>query len=332
MQLNNWLRNSLDTLLEFFVITSFSNIGYTIRRKLFKWSNFPRASINGKCILITGATSGIGFTLAEHLATEGARLILIGRDSIKTNFVVDSLIQKTNNTDISFFIADMGNLEDIKKVAVDIKNKFDYLDILIHNAGAVATTPNTSSQGIETTVANQLIGPFLLTNLMLALLECSDSPRVITVSSGGMYTEPLNVKFLMTQPSLHDKNQPYNGLKRYAIVKRAQVSISSVWAERIASEKIKFYCMHPGWVDTPGLRLHMPTFSKYLRLLLRNLDQGVDTLMWLISSSESSLTSSGEFWHDRKIRSTHRLKSTKNAETTDERTKLWDFCVEKMNY
>jgi len=332
MQLNNRLRNTIDTLLEFFVITSFSNIGYIIRRRLFKWSNSSNESIEGKCILITGATSGIGLTLAERLASEGAKLILIGRDSEKTNLVVKSLIRKTNNTDISFFIADMGNLEDIRKIAADIKDKFDSLDILIHNAGAVTSTLSTSPQGIEITVASQLIGPFLLTNLMFALLECSDNPRVITVSSGGMYTEPLNVKALMTLPSLHDENQSYNGLKRYAVVKRAQVSISSVWAERISSARIKFYCMHPGWVDTPGLRLHMPTFSKYLRLLLRNLDQGIDTLVWLISSAENSSTSSGEFWHDRKIRSSHRLKSTRNAETTDERTKLWDFCVEKMNY
>ena len=67
------------------------------------------------------------------------------------------------------------------------------------------------------------------------------------------------------------------------------------------------------------------------QLLLRNLDQGIDTLVWLISSTENSSTSSGEFWHDRKVRSSHRLKSTRNAETTDERTKLWNFCVEKMN-
>ena len=71
MQLNNRLRNTIDTLLEFFVITSFSNIGYIIRRRLFKWSNSSNESIDGKCILITGATSGIGLTLAERLASEG---------------------------------------------------------------------------------------------------------------------------------------------------------------------------------------------------------------------------------------------------------------------
>tara|TARA_Y100000590_G_scaffold37818_1_gene40699 strand:+ start:561 stop:1562 length:1002 start_codon:yes stop_codon:yes gene_type:complete len=332
IELNSRLRNLFDALLEFFVITSFSNIGYIVRHRLFKWSEFANKSFDGKCILITGSTSGIGLRLAEYLASKDAKLILIGRDSKKTNSVVDDLIEKTNNTDISFFIADMGNLEDVRRMATKIKNQYNSLDILVHNAGSVVNIPSTSPQGIETTVASQLIGPFLLTNLMLGLLKNSNDPRVITVSSGGMYTEPLNVNSLNEQSSLSDKNQPYNGLKRYAVVKRAQVSINSIWAERIIDERIKFYCMHPGWVTTPGLELHMPTFSRYLRLLLRNLDQGIDTLLWLISSSESSLTSSGDFWHDRKIRTSHRLKSTKVAETNDERTKLWNFCVEKMNY
>ena len=184
---------AVDAILEVLIIPSFSRIGYAIRNRLFSWSPLSSYHLEGRTVIITGATSGIGLAAAEQLARCRASVVLVGRNSEKTQQVRNDLVARTGNSAISAVVADMSDFESVRHAAAAIRNSHDRLDVLIHNAGAIATQTTYAPNGSEVTVASQLIGPFLLTGLLLDLLARSESGRVITVSSGGMYTVPLSI-------------------------------------------------------------------------------------------------------------------------------------------
>lgn len=175
-----------------------------------------------------------------------------------------------------------------------------------------------SADGIELTLATNVVGPFLLTNLMIALLEESVPARIINVSSGGMYTQRIRVR------DLQSERGQFDGPKVYARAKRADVILRELWAEQLQETGVVVHAMHPGWADTPGLRSSLPRFYKATRPLLRTPAQGADTILWLGAAAEPA-HSSGRFWHDRRQRPTHLLPWTR--ETRQERERLLAECV-----
>ena len=132
-----------------------------------------------------------------------------------------------------------------------------------------------------------------------------------------MYTERIRVDDLQTE------RLEFDGPAVYARTKRAQVILTEMLAERLAGTGVVVHAMHPGWADTPGVQTSLPRFHRVTRPLLRNAEQGADTIVWLGAAAEPA-RSSGGFWHDRRRRPTHRLPSTR--ETADDRLALWEAC------
>ena len=215
----------------------------------------------------------------------------------------------------------MGDLEQVRRLAERVLADHDRLDVLIHNAGALTPERHVAPDGTEATVASQVVGPFLLTTLLLDRLAASAPSRVITMSSGGMYAAGLTVSQLEMTP------EQYNGTEQYARAKRAQVTLNEMWADRFGDLGIRFHSMHPGWADTPGVDESLPTFSKLMGPLLRTPDQGADTLVWL-AADDVALESNGRFWLDRRPRSIHKLPTTKRTDTTERRAQLWDWVAD----
>ena len=215
----------------------------------------------------------------------------------------------------------MGDDEQVRALAGRVLAEHDRLDVLIHNAGALTADRRIAPDGTEATVASQVVGPFLLTSLLLDRLATSAPSRVLTMSSGGMYSAGLTVS------GLQMSDADYRGTEQYARAKRAQVVLNEMWAERFGSLGIHFHAMHPGWASTPGVDASLPTFSKVMRPLLRSPEQGADTLVWL-AADDIPLRSNGCFWLDRRPRSTHKLRRTKRADTPDRRRRLWDWVSE----
>jgi len=133
-----------------------------------------------------------------------------------------------------------------------------------------------------------------------------------------MYTERLDVD------ELEMSDDTYQGAKQYARAKRAQVSLNTEWASKVSKSECVFHALHPGWVATPGVSEALPGFSKLLGplRLLRSPLNGADTLVWL-SADDSVLKSSGQFWHDRAVRSAYMTRTTRESDTPEEREKLW---------
>ncbi len=317
-------RTIADALIEAPVITSFTRIGCAVRRRLDQWKPLDDYDLTGRVIVLTGATSGLGNAAATQLAHCGASLVLVGRSDERNRTVVEEMIETTGNPSITQVAADMGDLSQVRNLADRILTDHDRLDVLIHNAGALTADRSETSDGTEATVASQVVGPFLLTSLMVDRLVTSAPSRVLTMSSGGMYASGLTVSGLEMSPA------EYNGTEQYARAKRAQVTLNEMWADRFGHEGITFHAMHPGWADTPGVDAALPTFAKVMGPLLRTADQGADTLVWL-AADDRPLESNGGFWLDRRNRSIHKLPTTRRTDSAERREQLWTWVSDRAN-
>jgi len=314
-------RDIVDALIEAPVVTSFTRIGYAVRARLDGWRPLGGYDLSGRVIVLTGATSGLGKAAAMQLADCGATLVLVGRHADRNEKAVAAIIESSGNLNVTQVAADMGDYEQATELASRVLAEHDRLDVLIHNAGALTADRRTAPDGTEATVASQVVGPFLLTSLLLGRLATTPQSRVLTMSSGGMYSSGLTVSGLQMSAA------HYRGTEQYARAKRAQVVLNEMWAERFGTRGIHFHAMHPGWASTPGVDASLPIFSKVMGPLLRSADQGADTLVWL-AADESPLQSNGGFWLDRRPRSTHKIPGTKKAETPERRQRLWDWVSE----
>lgn len=323
MNLGSRLGSVVDTVLEVPVVTSFTRLGYDLRSRVDDWTSLDDYRLAGRVVVLTGATSGLGKAAARHLAAAGATLVLVGRTAERNEAARAELVEESGNPSVSTVAADMGDLDQVRALAERVLADHDRLDVLIHNAGALSATRQVAPDGTEATVASQVVGPFLLTSLLLERLADSAPSRVLTMSSGGMYTAGLTISKLEMPP------EEYKGAEQYARAKRAQVTLNEVWAQRFGARGIRFHALHPGWADTPGVEEALPTFRKVLGPLLRSPDQGADTLVWLAADDGEPLATNGGFWLDRRERSIHKLPATRRTDTPQRRQALWDWVVER---
>jgi dehydrogenase/reductase SDR family member 12 len=319
-------RRGVDAALEVPVVTSFTRVGHDVRRRLWHWSDVDSYDLTGKTVLVTGATSGLGLAASTAFAAMGAHVVLLGRDAAKTARVRDDIVRATGSNALSVVVADMGELDQVRAAAADVRSNHGSLDVLVHNAGALSDTRQTNSDGVELTVASQVLGPFLLSASLLDLLRQGHDSRVLTMSSGGMYAAALSVEGLQMDDA------SYRGAEQYARAKRAQVTLNEMWAQRVGDRsegRVVFQSLHPGWADTPGVASSLPTFRRVVGPLLRSPEQGIDTLVWLAADQGEPLTSTGGFWLDRRIRPIHRLPTTRRSDTPERRARLWQWCVDQ---
>jgi dehydrogenase/reductase SDR family protein 12 len=309
--------NFLDSLIEKTVLMSFSRIGYSIRR--YSWNPDDLVvDMSGKTCIVTGANSGLGFETSKQLARLGAKVYMLVRDPVKGERAWREVCDYAGHSDIILKVVDLSRLGDVRDFVVEFIRNEPRLDVLINNAGVLLAEREFSEDGVEKTFATNILGPFLLTNLLLPLMSESTPARVINISSGGMYAQKLDLAKLLA------KEGPFNGVVAYAQTKRAQVILTELWAERLSGTGITVNAMHPGWVDTPGLQTSLPTFTRLMKPLLRSPQQGVDTIVWLAIAPHLN-SMNGEFWLDRRPRSTHKSGSTLSSPELHQQ--LWDECV-----
>jgi NAD(P)-dependent dehydrogenase (short-subunit alcohol dehydrogenase family) len=308
---------AVDTALDALVVPGFSRIGLAARTALlpeFTVQDPPR--LDDKTVLVTGATSGIGYAAAVALARRGAAVHFLARDRGRAERARRGIAAAPGAASISYGLADLEDLNSVRAFARQFRAAHARLDVLIHNAGTIHPEFSTGQAGIELTVAGQVVAPFLLTRLLMPALLTTAPSRVITVSSGGMYTQRLDPAILQLPASR------YRGVTAYARVKRAQVALSHEWARRFAGTGVAFHAMHPGWVDTPGVAAALPGFRRLTRPILLTPEQGADTIVWLAAMPPERL-GSGRFWHDRRPRPEHLLPWTRGKDPAAAR-KLWD--------
>jgi dehydrogenase/reductase SDR family member 12 len=306
----------LDSVLDRTVVAGFTKVGYQVRSHA--WSAADPESMQDQVVLVTGASSGLGLAAAEGFAGLGATLWLLVRSPERGEQARARIVERTGNGDVHVAICDLSELESVRQFAGRFREQAPRLDVLVNNAGVMTDARELSADGIELTLATNVVGPFLLTNLLIPMLIDSAPARIINVSSGGMYTQKLRVD------DLQSGHGEFDGPTAYARSKRAQVILTEIWAQQLAGSGVVVHSMHPGWADTPGVRSSLPRFYAVTRPLLRTPAQGADTIVWLGAGTEPA-RSSGLFWHDRRPRPTHRVPWTR--ETSQERERLLAECI-----
>ncbi len=305
----------LDTVLDRTVLAGYTSVGYRVRRCM--WSPGEEQSMGGKVVLVTGGTSGLGLAAAEGFARLGATIRLAVRSEQRGERARAQIVARSPHSDVQLGLCDLSDLKSVRQFATRLVGEGARLDVLVNNAGALSSERTLSVDGIELTFAINVLGPFLLTNLLLPLLERSRPARIVNVSSGGMYTQRIHLD------DLQMTHERFDGPTAYARTKRAQVILSELWAERLRDTGVVVHAMHPGWADTPGLETSLPRFHALTKRLLRTPQEGADTIVWL-GAAALPARSSGGFWHDRRERPTHRLPWTKQTRQDGER--LWTEC------
>ena len=304
------LATAVDVALEATILGSFSSIGPVVRRSLDQWA--PHQRIEGRHIIVTGATSGLGLEAATELVALGAHLHLVGRNPSKLAAVEASLrdLAHEQGGSVSGYVCDLSLLAETRRLAAELKKSVPRIDVLIHNAGALAQEFTETPEGVEQTLAVHLLAPALLTESLVEQLAAGIG-RIITMTSGGLYTERFDLGQL-EMDAAH-----YSGTVAYARAKRAQTILTASWNERFLARGITAHLVHPGWAATPGVDSSLPTFAKVMGPLLRTPSQGVDTLVWLAASAPGT-PDPGKLWLDRRPRSLNRLRRTRLTETENQ--------------
>ena len=305
----------IDAALELAVLPSFSRIGPAVRSRLYGWPATPARSLTGLTALVTGATSGIGRAAAHRLADAGASVVLLGRSAERLQSLNSELVRQAGEDRFPMVMADMSALGSVRAAVARIVEREDRLDVLVDNAGAIYPQRAESEDGIEKTLAMLVGGPFTLVSGLLPLLRRSADARVIAVTSGGMYTQPVRLD------DLEWHRRTYNGTRAYSQAKRIQVALIREWARRYPDAGVSFSSMHPGWADTPGLEESLPGFYRLMKPLLRTPEQGADTIVWL-ATTPTLPAPGGRLYLDRRPRPFDRAPQTRLS--AEDRAELWE--------
>ncbi len=313
---------SLDDWLDRTVALGYGSLGYRLRGQRPQTAIAGR--LDGRVALVTGASAGIGEAVCLGLLRAGASVRMLVRDRIRGERARERILARLGDgsrpggAGLELDLCDLSDLGAVRALAAHLLAAAPRLHVLVNNAGVLAPSRQRSPDGLELTFATNVAAPFLLTRLLMPALRADGDARVVTVSSGGMYAARLDADDLQSQ------RDPFDGSRAYARSKRAEVILTELAAERCAAAGVRFYAMHPGWVDTPGIREAYPRFHAIAGRALRDADAGADTIVWL-ATRPGAPRPDGTFWHDRRRRPTHRVPWTR--ESPRERERLWDQCV-----
>ena len=305
------LRHATDLVAPF----AFNRMGFELNRRGFEPGDLPEDA-GGRIALVTGANSGIGLATSRELARRKFDVWMLCRDPARGAEARDAVARECGGERVHLAIVDMSSLASIRRFARDFPRS--HVDVLVHNAGVLPHEKKLTDDGVELTFATSVLGPFLMTGLLLERLSRSSDARVIFVASGGLYAQRLDLALLDVEAASFD------GVRAYANAKRAQAILAHVLADRYrGAAPITFASMHPGWADTTAVRTSLPKFHKTMEKVLRTAEQGADTVVWLAASQRPKGTN-GKFWFDRRVAIEYPLPWTRESRTT--REQLFELC------
>jgi len=269
--------------------------------------------MEGKVVVITGATSGIGKVAAEKLAAMGARIVLVARDKVRGEAAMARLGDLGPGLAHSIHYADLSRLAEMKRVAVEIAAAEPRIDVLINNAGALFGFWEMTEDGLELTFALNHLSYFVLTHGLRERLLASAPARVVNTTSDAHKGKKLNFNDLQ---AVHGY-KPFNA---YGRSKLCNILFTRELARRLRGSGVTANCFHPGFVNTRfgdesgGLMSYGIRIGKAFALTP---EKGAETLVYLASSPELASVTGGYFYKCR------RATPTKEAQDNASAHRLW---------
>ena len=274
----------------------------------YKWSNIFAMMRNnrgnpsicgedfaGRLLVITGATSGIGYYTCRKYASHGARILSINRNREKSERLCEELKQDFG-IESEYLIADMSRLDDVKRVAKQLSEMDDVIDVLIHNAGVYFTRKTTTRDGFETTYAVNYLSSFVMNYLLREKLKAQDRARVILVNSEGHRFAVWGIK----PDDMNWQKRRYSGLRAYGSAKTAQLLSMLIFNNYFKGSGVTINAMHPGAVKTAtgkeNSRLYRRFKSFIIDRMSRSADISAEALYYLGASKEVE-SKSGKFFN-----------------------------------
>ena len=205
--------------------------------------------LSGRTALVTGGYSGLGQETARAMAAKGAHIILSGRDATKLSAAADAIAEQTGAT-VDTLKCDLASLDSIRKAAAEANERFEKIDLLINNAGVMACDQAKTADGFEMQFGTNHVGHFLLTNLLVPLLEKGERPRIVNLSSRGHHIAPVD----FDDPNFESRD--YDKWVSYGQSKTANVLFAVGLEKRLSDKGIHAYSLHPGGIMT-NLGRHM---------------------------------------------------------------------------
>lgn len=268
--------------------------------------------LDGKTVIITGATSGVGKETAISLAEQNALLVLPVRNMEKGKKVKSEIEVESGNTGIYIMECDLASFDSIRNFAGEFKKRFRHLHVLINNAGTWENERKESVDGIEMTFAVNHLAPFLLTSLLLDVMQNSSPARIINVSSEAHRAVKMDFTDL-------EGKKKFSGFKAYGRSKLANILFTRHLSSLLDENQITVNSLHPGGVATNLYDKLNPVLGWVAKKFMISPRKGAETPVYLASSSEvDGIT--GEYFKNRKI-----TKPSSGARDDQSAEKLWEL-------
>lgn len=270
--------------------------------------------MQGKTVVITGATSGIGAVAARGLAEQGARIVIVARERQRAEQTLRILRAANPTAPHSAHFADLSRLRDMKRVAAEIAAAERSIDVLINNAGTIVARNQLTEDGLEVMFAINHMSYFVITNLLLERLRAAGGgARIVCTASAAHRRARLDFEHLQQQ----------SGYTGYGMTKLCNILFTRELARRIAGGRVTVNCLHPGFVATRfgdgagGLIRIGIAIAK--RLFALSPEEGAKTVIYLASSPEVEGRSGGYYSHCAPAVPSAEARSDENAR------RLWEL-------
>jgi NAD(P)-dependent dehydrogenase (short-subunit alcohol dehydrogenase family) len=274
-----------------------------------------------KTVLITGADGDIGRNTTIGIAEKGAQIIMACIDLDQAKPVLEEIVNKTNNNNIELMQLDLSSQSNIHKFAENFTEKYNCLDVLINNAGVFSLKRFETEDGLEKTIGINYFGHYLLTSLLLPIIQKSKQGRIINISSDSYKQAKFDLDDLQSKIK-------YKGMGAYPSSKLALILFTQELAKRLKDSNITVNAVHPGHVSTgiwnmwENPKWYQSLTIKVLNMFFISPDEGAQTSIHLATSDEvQNIT--GKYFSKKKPVN---VKSKYN--TMDIQRKLWALSKE----
>jgi NAD(P)-dependent dehydrogenase (short-subunit alcohol dehydrogenase family) len=269
--------------------------------------------MQGKTVIITGATSGIGEVAAIRLAEQGARIVFTARDKARADDTLAALEKANPNAGHAFHMADLSRLSEMKRVGAELARE-PQIDVLVNNAGALFNKRLETEDGLEMTFALNHMAYFVVTNLLLGKLK--PGARIVTVASNAHRGAKLDFDDLQSRRS-------YTGFPVYSRSKLCNILFNRELARHLSGSGVIANALHPGFVatrfgnDSGGLVRAVLKVAKPIGAI--SPEEGAKTIIHLASSPDVAAIS-GEYFYECKI-----ATPTAEARNDADAKRLWEM-------
>jgi retinol dehydrogenase-12 len=280
-------------------------------------------SMDGRVALVTGATGGIAKAVAAALAREGATVVVVGRSQARAEEAVRAIRSAVPEAKLEALACDLSVQDSIRSAVREFLSHHDRLDVLVNAAGVFRKERQVTPDGLELTFATNVMGYFVLTNLLVDALKraaaTAGEARIVNISS--KYSSPFSVTKLDFGDLQTEKGE-YSFLRSTPQTMLARVLFTQELAERLRGTGVVVNAVHPGLVKHTALLQDVGGPFRWMTNTFGNsAEKGADTVVWLATSREAAAVS-GKFWAKRKELGTPGMGSDPQA-----RKRLWDECA-----